>query len=86
MQLMLKSFKYQTVPYMLFFSESVKVLTISTVRLLDDTYETCYFYHTDDKYSEVFETYDSFENAIDGHRRHCIINGIKPSGQFAIIK
>ena len=86
MKLSLKTYKYQEVPYMLIFSQYAKVMTISTIEVVDGVYETCYFYHTEDTFSNVMETYDSVQNAIDGHYRHCACNGMKASGEFNIFK
>lgn len=56
--------------YFLGFRFRVSVIKISTVKLPDNYgYETCVFYGH--KNNEVVDTYETMEEAINGHKRVC---------------
>lgn len=65
----------------LWFRLSVPVMKISTVKLPDNYgYETCVFYGR--KRSEVVETYETMEEAIEGHKRVCAEHGASKKIKF----
>lgn len=78
----MKCFQLESVAYRkrhsLFFVQEVPYIRISTIQLPGDMgYETCLFYMDNFTDNEVVETYDTLQDAVEGHARWAREYGVK---------